>query len=643
MIFKLFILAILGYHACLLGQELKRGFLDVAYQHLKDFRLAEARVAFEAALQVNPELMNARLDYAYLLLRMGETEQGRNEIKRVLLARPGDEGLSLEYAYLAYETGKKAEAFEVFLRLKLAKNDGIRRQATETWERLDRDLKASIARWSEAVQKTPDSYSVHEELARLLEEHNDWVGAAAEYRLAFGLKPDKRRFLLEIARVEGEALRLDYAHAALLAASRGTPPMIAEEAREFLPQRYPYVYEFQMAVQMDPLNVAVRRELGFLLLKMGREKEAIEVFDALLKLAPDDALSVAQLAFLRVSRPAGGGPARAAGESGLTAVQDLATRSLEKGYLKDALKYLEQLHESNPEDAATTLRLAWTYNMLKLDHEAVRYFDVARRSPDHRIASEADQAYRNLRPSLAPVRTTTWMLPFYSSRWNEVFAYGQAKMEFRVPKISLRPYLSSRLIGDLGRSNGLRFGPTGQGTPQALSESALVLAAGVSTPRKHGLMAWGEAGGSWQYFSQKNHTAAIRSDYRGGVNFAKALGAANLSSEGGWFAMSTVDAVYLSRFDNNTLFYGQNRIGYHAPSAPLQFYINLNLTTDLKRMDWANYYEFGPGVRWRAPGMPKALYLFTDFVYGRHMLRGDGSRSRRFTDLRAGVWYAFSY
>ena len=621
---------------CLFGQEAGQGILDAAYKHLQESRLAEARVAFETALQGNPDQANARLDYAYLLLRMGETEQGRNEIKRVLLVRPGDERLSLEYAYLAYETGKKAEAFEVFLRLKLAKDEGIRGQASETWERLDGDLKASIARWTEAVRKSPESYSVHEELARLLEDRNDWVGAAAEYRLAFGLKLDKRRFLLDIARVEVEALRFDYAHAALLAASRGTQPMVAEEAREFLPPRYPYVYEFQMAVEMDPLNVAVRRELGFLLLKMGREKDAIDVFEALLKLAPEDALSVAQLAFLKVRKPA-------AGDSGLTAVKDLAARSIEKGYLKDALKYLEQMHESNPEDDSTTLRLAWTYNMVKRDQDAMRFFEIARRSRDAKIAGEADQAYRNLRPSLAPVRTTTWMLPFYSSRWNEVFAYGQAKMEFRLPKTPLRPYLSSRLIGDLGRSKGLRFGPTGQGTPQALSESAIVLAVGVATPRKHGLMAWGEAGGSWQYFAAKNHTAKIRSDYRGGVNFSKAIGAANLSSEGGWFAMSTADAVYLSRFDNNTLFYGQNRIGYHAPSAPLQFYINLNITTDLKRMDWANYYEIGPGVRWRAPGMPKALYLFADFVYGRHMLKGDGSRSRRFADFRAGVWYALTY
>jgi len=632
-------LAALACALGLYGQNAGQQPLDQAYAHLKAARLDEARLAFESALGLAPDHVNARLDYAYLLLRQGETVAGRDQVKMVLNSRSDDERLSLEYAYLAYETGKRAEAFEVFLRLQHAKDEVIRKQATETWTRLDADLRASIARWTEAAAKTPDSYSVHEELARHLEDRNDWVDAAAEYRVAFGLKPDKRRFLLDIARVEHNALRPDYASAALIAASRGTPVMVAEEARELLMPRYPYVYEFEMAVEMDPLNVTLRRELGFLLLKMNRDKEAISVFEKLLKLAPDDALSVAQLAFLKVSRPM---PASKA-ESGLTAVKELADRSLEKGYLKDALRYLEQLHETNPDDDATTLRLGWTYNMLKLDRDAVRCFDIARRSQNAKLASEADQAYRNLRPSLAPVRTTTWVLPFYSSRWHEVFTYGQAKMEFRLPTSKLRPYLSTRFIGDLNRNGGRLRGPLGQAAPQALSESAVVVAGGLASARKHGWMAWGEAGGSWQYFAKRNNTATIRSDFRGGVNFARGFGAANLGSEGGWFASTTVDGVFLSRFDNNTLFYGQNRIGYHASNAPLQFYINLNLTTDVRRMDWANYYEFGPGVRWRAPGMPKSLYLFADFVYGRQMLKGDPSRARRFTDFRAGVWYALTY
>jgi tetratricopeptide (TPR) repeat protein len=641
--YRLARVAICAFALSLYGQPTQREMLDQAYEHLKASRLPQSRQAFEVALKGQNDGSDARIDYAYLLLRLGETELARDQFQRIVPARPEQERLALEYGYLAYETGKRAEAFEVFLRLKQAKDEAVRRQASETSDRIDQELQISIARLREATSKTPQSYSLHEELARLLEDRNDWVAAAAEYRIAFGLKPDKRRFLLDIGRVEAQAVRPDYATAAWVAASRGTPPLVAEEAREFLPARYPYVYEFEMAVEMDPLNVPLRRELGFLLLKMNREKEAIAVFERLLQLAPSDALTVAQLAFLRVNRTVDEAIVQRSADSGLTAVRELANKSLEKGYLKDAARYLQQLHETNPEDDATTLRLAWTYNMMRLDKDAVRCFDIARKSSNAKIASEADQAYRNLRPSLAPVRTTAWVLPFYSSRWKEVFTYGQAKLEFRLPFTTLRPYLSTRFIGDLGRSNGLFRGPAGQATPQALSENAVVGAVGVATPRKHGLMAWGEAGGSWQYFAQKNNTATIQSDYRGGVNFARGFGAANLGSEGGWFATTTADGVFLSRFGNNTLFYGQNRVGYHAPNAPLQFYVNLNLTTDIQRMDWANYYEIGPGVRWRAPGMPNALYLFADFVYGRHMLKGDGLRTRRYADFRAGVWYAFTY
>ena len=42
--------------------------------------------------------------------------------------------------------------------------------------------------------------------------------------------------------------RVEEAHAALLAASRGGEPRAAEAARELLPNRYPYVYEFRKAI-----------------------------------------------------------------------------------------------------------------------------------------------------------------------------------------------------------------------------------------------------------------------------------------------------------------------------------------------------------------------------------------------------------
>ena len=89
--------------------------------------------------------------------------------------------------------------------------------------------------------------------------------------------------------------------AALLAASRGAEPMVAEQARELLPARYPLVYEFQKALELDPSNVELRRELAYLHLEMKNGAAAGKEFAAVLERAPDDLLSAAQLGFLRLN------------------------------------------------------------------------------------------------------------------------------------------------------------------------------------------------------------------------------------------------------------------------------------------------------------------------------------------------------
>ena len=79
-------------------------------------------------------------------------------------------------------------------------------------------------------------------------------------------------------------------------------PRVAEQARALLPDRYPYVYEFEKALQLDPGNFELRREYAYLLLAMGKKEEAEREFQALHNMAPDDLLSSAQLGFLRLNR-----------------------------------------------------------------------------------------------------------------------------------------------------------------------------------------------------------------------------------------------------------------------------------------------------------------------------------------------------
>jgi hypothetical protein len=167
--------------------------------------------------------------------------------------------------------------------------------------------------------------------------------------------------------------------------------------------------------------------------------------------------------------------------------------------------------------------------------------------------------------------------------------------------------------------------------PFFLSESAVILAGGLATRSWHGATLWGEAGSSVGYLSHH-----VTPDYRGGLSFARSQGR-------NWFMDNSADAVFISRFQNDTLLYAQNRAGYGkcVGAWKVQFYWNANATTDARRQYWANFVETGPGVslRSRQPGFP---VLSVNFLRGAYLVNEGNPRRPNFSDLRIGVWYALS-
>jgi tetratricopeptide (TPR) repeat protein len=455
--------------------------------------------------------------------------------------------------------------------------------------------------------------------------------------------------------------------AALLAASRGAEPRAAEQARRLLPGRYPYVYEFRQALELDPDNLELRRELAYLLLAIERPGEAEAEFRVVVQRTPDDRLSTAQLGFLLLQRGEAdsakpllervlsSGPDDELSDRVRSALslpshlrqrsdtprrtvsqeaRELGNKSFEAGYLKDALKYLTIAHENDPLDFDVMLKLGWTNNLLKNDAAAVNWFSLARQSPDPSVAAEAQRAYSNLRPDNQRVRTTTWMLPFYSSRWKTAFTYAQVKTEFKTGGLPLRPYLSMRLVGDMRGKIGNPF-------PQYLSESAVIFGAGVATPVRKGLMAWAEAGRAVSYVERQDGTSRVTSDYRAGVSFTRGIGRRLGSKTPGAFFENHEDAVFVSRFNNSVLVYTQNKFGYTAAPG-FQLYWNANLTAGARGQFWGNFAETGPGIRVRWPGLPEALYFTVDVLRGAHTVNTGGAGRPNFNDVRAGFWYAFS-
>lgn len=650
--------------------------LAQAYKALSARNYDAAIAGFERAIELDPKRASIRKDLAYTLLKIGETESARERFGEAMRLDAADYHVALEYAFLCYETKQRSEARRIFNRVRETGDPQSRATAQGAFENIEKPLVSGIARWRQAIEAAPGNFSAHQELARLAEEHEDWALAAEHYRAAWKLRPDIRELLLDLGRVWKAGGRGDEANSALLAASRGAEPRTAERAKALLPGRYPYVYEFQRALLLDPENIELRRELAFLLIEMGNKDSAEAELGVIVKAAPGDLLAAAQLGFLLLAKKdvAAATPlltrvlekaddeladrVRAALKKPQSLknrqettrdkvgreAKDLANKSLKAGYMSDAVRYLNVAHEADPVDFDVMLKLGWAYNILKQDQEALKWFGLARKSPDPAVSSEADRAWHNLSPLYASFRTTVWMFPFYSTRWKDAFSYAQVKTEFRLGNLPIRPYLSMRFVGDTRGT----LDPSMGAAPQYLSETSFIAGAGIATKTYRGLTGWFEAGEAMKYLGSRKDVGRMIPDYRGGVAYAKGFGHLFAPSSHGWFAETNDDGIFVSRFQNDTLLYSQNRTGYtlrplEAAGFQAQVYWNWNVTADTKRQYWANYFESGPGVKFRFAGLPRGVVFSVNAMRGTYLVADGNPRGPVFYDLRAGFWYAFTH
>ncbi len=290
--------------------ELNRGYKALA---AKDYDTAIA--AFQQGLALQQANAKAHKDLAYTLLKTGDNSEARDQFKQALDLDPKDETAALEFAFLAYETRQPIAARRTFDKLRHSANPANSKTAAQAFENIDKPLANGIARWQEALRRAPDpkalsTFSAHWELAQLAELRDELPLAAEQFEICRKLKPQLPELLLILARVWGELNRVEESRAALLAASRSADSRTAELALDQFAQssgtRYPYPYEFVAALKIDPQNVALRRELGFLYLAMHKEQDAIEQFEAVLAIDAKDEVVRKQLDLLRglKTRPA---------------------------------------------------------------------------------------------------------------------------------------------------------------------------------------------------------------------------------------------------------------------------------------------------------------------------------------------------
>ncbi len=640
-----------------------RRALDRAYAALRGRNYSSAIASLQEAITLAPKQPSIRKELAYVYLKVGETAWARDMFEHAVRLNPLDYRAALELAFLRYETKQIAEARALFQTVRQKGEPPEGKAATDALAGIDAELAQSVARWAEAVAMDPLNRSAQLELADLYEKSGEPAKAVDHY-LAAWLVPSaelRDEILPWLARARQAAGDGEGATGAWLLASRSKETRIAETAREHLPKRYPWAAEFRRALELNPRDTELRRDLAYLQLEVGNTEEARKEFEIIVQQNPNDLLSAAQLAFLyldrnhpaeavslleRARQSADKEVSRRAGEA-LRRTQEveaqphreLGERSLRQSYLKDAQREFLRAYEINPRDFDAALKLGVIANLMRQDREAMRWFLIAAGSGDPEIASQARQSYNNLAPHFQRFTTTLWTFPFFSTRYHDMFQYSQLKTEFRLGGLPIRPYFSLRFIGDLKQR-------TSEEAPQFLSESSLIAGFGIRTQLVHGITLWGEAGEAISYARRRAPgVPKAGPDYRGGLNWFHAGGAFLGSGRRGVFYETNIDAVYVSRFQNDAIAYWQLRPGYQLPGRGrlrTQVYWNLNVTADRNRAYWANFAESGPGVRFRLTGGARPLDLSINALRGVHLINEGNPRGPNYYDLRIGLWYSMA-
>ena len=641
---------------------------DAAYTLLDQAYVALAEKDFEAAIHLlrdavdaAPKRASIRKELGYAYLKVGEAEWAREMFEQVTRLDPTDDQATLELAFLSYETARHARALKLFKTIKDSVDSDWRGVAEKAFNRIDKELREAIDRWSEAVRLEPTNWSAQLELAELYEKHAEPKKAARHYEAAWRIQPPRReKILLQLARARQTTGDLEGARGAWLLASLSKETRIAESARGELPDRHPYASEFRRALELDPGNTRLRRELAYLLLEVKQPEAALREFEIIVEPDPNDLLSAAQLAFLYLER---GNAADAVellekvrqsdddevvrkAEEMLRRLREaharphrhLAEKSLQLSYLNEARRLFLRAYEANPHDHSVALKLGVVHNLMKRDRQAIRWFRIASESPDPKVAEFAQQSYRNLAPQFQRVTTTLWTYPLFSSRYKTLFQYAQLKTEFRLDHVPIRPYLSLRFVGDLRQR-------TSEPSPQFLSESSLIAGFGLRTPTFRGATLWAEAGESFHYLGHRPAgVPRAGPDYRGGLNWFRSFGATLGGGRRGPFTETNFDGVFISRFDNNVIGYWQLRPGYRLPDRgrlKMQVFASLNVTVDRQRTYWANFVEFGPGVRFQVSGISPPMDFTIQLLRGVHLVNDFNPRRPNYYDIRAAIWYSF--
>jgi Tfp pilus assembly protein PilF len=596
---------------------------------------------FERALQLEPSQQEVRRELGYLYIQLKQPEPAARHFEIVVRNEPRDYQSLMQLADLYTQLGRKEDALRM---LKRVQREG--------------------------------SPKAREELAGSFLRKGEPKKALDQYLTLRRQEPLQHRHLLSLAQIYEKLNEPSTANAYYLLASRAPDAQVAAAARLKLGSRYPFPAEFEEALQLEPDQHEVRRELGYLYITIHQPAAAARHFERIVQAEPKDYQSVVQLGFLyadlldrrsdalpllesvvrtgpldqalkaavALQRLGYTGPPGDDPPAKIFRHKLLGFVSISKSYLPAAAREFEAVHELDPHDYQAIMQLGYLYSTMKRNDVAKKWFRLGRSSPDQKVAAESRRALFNVSWADRKVITTVWAMPFATTRWETLFGYGQMKTEYNIKGLPFRPYLSMRFVGDTNTRT------TGPGH-QIRSDESIVFGAGLLAKVAKNMWAWGEAGNAVSFLGKDRPRGIQRSepDYRAGLSYGRVVGPTLYSKKPGFFLDVTNDAVYLSRFAQNVLFVNQTKIGYQLPTFHGFYHQPMLATTTVAdaRGDYvANYVEFGPAYRFGFIKFSR-VYVYAGAFRGAFTTQGRRYHNYlhrpNYTDFRLAVWYAKSF
>ena len=272
-------------------------------------RYAEAKLAYEQTLAIDPGWIEARNDLGAILLNTGQWKEAETDFRAVLESDSDRVSAHANLASLLARTGKIPEAIEEFqTALRLQPDDASRHAALGDLLMQVNRVPEAADEYQQALKLIPDEAKIHYALGNALNTMGREPEALEHYARAVEIDPGLLDAQFNLANALAHAGRLPeaidhYQEAVRINPDYGDAHANLGAALLQLGRIPDAIAQDEQGLRINPKSVDLRLALGFALGAGGRLEEAAAQFEEVLKLDPNNARAASYLEKIKNIKP----------------------------------------------------------------------------------------------------------------------------------------------------------------------------------------------------------------------------------------------------------------------------------------------------------------------------------------------------